>query len=69
MRSITEQLAEARKRSGLSVAKLLTKSGLQLERSTLQRKLSGDRPLHTDEAESLARAMGVTLAWIPGRSS
>lgn len=66
MRSITEQLSDARERSGLSVAKLLAKSGLAMERSALQRKLSGDRPLHVREAQALAKALGITLVWDPG---
>lgn len=52
-------------RSGISVAKLLAKSGLQMERSALQRKLSGGRPLHVSEAQALAKALGITLAWDP----
>lgn len=57
MQTITEQLYEAFEASGLSVAQLLTQSGLPLERSSLSRKLRGELRMNTDEAEALARVL------------
>jgi hypothetical protein len=52
---------------------LLVRSGLDIDRSTLRRKLIVDRnsktdrnvPMRTDEAEALAQALGVTLVVVP----
>ena len=48
---------------GWSVQQLLEKSGLRIDRSSLQRKLNGDVPTTTDEWEALARALKLTLVW------
>ncbi len=73
MRSLPEQLNDAFERSGLSVQQLsillLEKSGLEIERSSLQRKLKGKLRLNTDEAQALATVLGVTLVWMPGEST
>jgi len=69
VRSLTEQLCDAFKRSGWSVAELLTKSGLDIERSSLDRKLKGELRLNVDEAQALANALGVTLVWMPGEAA
>lgn len=66
MRSLTEQLNEAFQRSGLSVAELLTKSGIDVDRSSLSRKLKGELRMNVDEAQALAAALDVTLVWMPG---
>lgn len=63
MRSLVEQVRQAHSKSDLTVQQLLEKSGLPLERSTLQRKLSGDVPTTTDEIEALAKALDYTLVW------
>jgi transcriptional regulator with XRE-family HTH domain len=63
--TICEQLREALKRSDLTVSQLLAKSGLEIARSTLQRKISGHEAMRTSEAEALATALGVTLVWMP----
>jgi hypothetical protein len=52
---------------------LLEQSGLDLDRSTLRRKLLVDEgsktdrhvPMRTSEAEALAKALGVTLVVVP----
>ena len=48
-----------------SVPKLLKESRLDCDRSSLQRKLTGDQKLSTEEAEQLAEALGCTLVWVP----
>jgi hypothetical protein len=48
-----------------SVSKLLDESGLECDRSSLQRKLSGDQKLTTAEAERLAEVLGCPLVWVP----
>lgn len=50
---------------GWSVPRLLKESGLDLDRSSLQRKLSGFQKLSTEEAETLAECLGCTLVWVP----
>lgn len=66
MRSLPEQLDAAFEATGWSVQALLEKSGLEIERSSLQRKLKGKLRLNTDEAQVLATVLGVTLVWMPG---
>lgn len=63
MRTLTEQLSEAHRKSGLSVGELLSKSGLDIERSSLQRKLSGALRMNLDEAEALAKALAIKLTY------
>ncbi len=63
MLSLVEQVRRAQVDQGLSVQQLLEKSGLPIERSVLQRKLSGDTPATTAECEALAKALGITLVW------
>jgi len=53
------------KTKGWSVPRLLDESGLDCDRSSLQRKLSGDQKLSTEEAEKLAEVLGCTLVWVP----
>ncbi len=48
-----------------AVPKLLSESGLQCTRSSLQRKLKGKQKLSTEETEKLARTLGCTLAFLP----
>lgn len=61
MHTLTRLLSEAFERSGLSVAGLLSRSGLPLERSTLQRKLSGDVRMTVDEMIALAAVLDVRV--------
>ena len=63
--SLLDQIRTAREKAGWSVQKLLDESGLEVDRSVLQRKLAGQTPVTTDEAEKLARALGITIAWAP----
>lgn len=64
MRSITEQLKDAFERSGWSMSELLKRSGLDLDRSSLARKLNGELRMNVDEAQALAKALNVTLVWM-----
>jgi ribosome-binding protein aMBF1 (putative translation factor) len=63
VQSLVEQVKRAQAERGWSVQRLLTESGLRLERSSLQRKLSGYVHVTTDECEALARALEITLVW------
>jgi hypothetical protein len=73
MRSLVEQLRDAYEKSGLTMDELLDRSGLDLDRSSLRRKLlvdsdsKNDRsiPMKTEECEALARALDVTLVVVP----
>lgn len=60
----------------MTMDELLERSGLDLDRSSLRRKLLDVKdpiPMKTEEAEALARALDVTLVVLPsedmGRAS
>lgn len=63
MISLREQLDIARRVKRWSIAKLLKESGLECDRCSLQRKLTGTQSLRTEEAEALAKALDCTLVW------
>lgn len=63
--TLIDQICAARKRAGWSVQRLLAESGLDVDRSVLQRKLAGDTACTTEEVEALARALDVTLVVLP----
>ena len=63
MVTLTQQLNAAFEESGWSVAELLAKTGLPIDRSSLSRKLKGELRMNTDEAETIASALGVTISW------
>lgn len=73
MRTLVEQLRDAYEKSGLTMEELLEKSGLDIDRSSLRRKLlvaegsKNDRsiPMKTEECEALAQALGITLVVLP----
>lgn len=45
----------------LTVERLLARTGLPIDRSTLHRKLHGSAPTTEDEAEAIAGPLGVRL--------
>lgn len=63
MPTIVEQLRVAFEASELSIPQLLERAGLELNRSSLGRKLSGELDMWTKEAEALAKALGIRLVW------
>lgn len=68
MRTLVEQLRDAYEKSEMTMEQLLAKSGLELDRSSLRRKLLDVKdpvPMKTYEAEALARALDVTLVVVP----
>lgn len=68
MRTLVEQLRDAYEKSGWTMEELLERSGLDLDRSSLRRKLLDVKdavPMKTREAEALARALEVTLVVLP----
>lgn len=65
VRTITEQLLDAFEKTGWTVAELLSRSGLDIERSSLHRKLHGEQRMNVDEAQVLATVLGLTLVWMP----
>lgn len=65
VKSIAAQLHAAMESKGWSVPQLLKESRLGCDRSSLQRKLTGEQKLSTNEAEALAKVLGCTLVWIP----
>lgn len=62
--TLSEQIREAFERSEMTVAELLAKSGLDIDRSALHRRLKGETPMRTGEAEVLANALGINLVWV-----
>jgi hypothetical protein len=62
MATTVEQLAVAFERSGWTLDELLSKSGLDLVKQSLGRKLHGEIRMSTDEAEMLALAL---REWLP----
>lgn len=67
MRTLVEQLRDAYEKTGWTMDKLVEKSGLDIDRSALRRKILDVKdpiPMKTDEAEALARALDVTLVVI-----
>lgn len=60
---LVEQIRTAQRERSWSTQRLLDESGLQLERSTLSRKLRGEVPCTDAECEALARALDITLVW------
>lgn len=69
MQSIADQVRAAWKASGLTIGELLERSGLEMDRSNLQRRLSNGEgkkpktPLTTADCEALAIALGITLVF------
>ncbi len=63
-----EQIAAVFAKTGWSVAEFLGKSGLDMDRSQLQRKLTGQAPMRTREAQALVdtlrkNGVEITIAW------
>jgi len=63
MRTIVDQLRDAFESSELSLPQLLERADIKMDRSSLCRKLAGELPLKTDEAEALAIGLGIELVW------
>lgn len=67
MRTLVEQLRDAYEKSGWTMNELLVKSGLDVDRSSLRRKLldvDDPIPMKTEECQVLAATLGVTLVWV-----
>lgn len=45
----------------LTMGRLLDKCGLDIDRSTLHRKMHGDLPMSVDEAKAIGAALGVKV--------
>lgn len=69
-----EQIAAAFEKTGWTVGEFREKSGIGIDRSQLSRRLSGDVPMRTEEAEILVDALrkygfDITIAWPPAKKS
>lgn len=53
----------------MTLEELLEKSGLDMNRTNLGRRMRGVVPLRTDEAQALATAMKAKLVWDPRRDA
>jgi len=60
-RSLHEQLQAAFAKSGMTLEQLLATAGLDIDTSSLSRKLSGKQLMRTDECEALAAALRVVV--------
>ena len=69
MLTLTQQIERARADRKLTVAELLRRSGLDIDRSTLHRKLKGETPVTADECQALAACLGLTLVWMDDSSA
>lgn len=45
----------------LTMGKLLAATGLDIDRSTLHRKMHGDAPMSLDEAKAIGASLGVKV--------
>lgn len=45
------------------MSELLAASGLDIDRSSLSRKLRGDQPMTTEECECLCRALALKVSY------
>lgn len=63
MLTITAQLQRAFTESGWTLTELLKASRLDIDRSSLGRKLKGLQRMDTLEAEAIALALAVTIVW------
>ena len=69
MRALHEQLRDAWEKSELTLDELAEQAGMKQSQGSISRKLNGKQKLFTDEAEALARVLGVTLVWVPEGSA
>jgi hypothetical protein len=72
VRTLVEQLREAYEKSGLTMEELRVKTRLKIDRSSLRRKLldvPDPIPMKTEECEAIARALDVTLAFVPDEAA
>jgi hypothetical protein len=65
VKTLAEQLHAALKAKNWSVPQLLKAARWRIDRTSLQRKLSGTQKLSTEEAQELAEILGCTLVWVP----
>lgn len=66
-RTLREQLHDAWTASGLTLREVLLLSGLEMDETSLGRKLGGSQSLRTEEAEAIANALRVRI--IAGREA
>ena len=61
-RSLREQLRDAWSASGLTLRELLLLAGLDMDETSLGRKLSGAQSMRLEEGEALANALRVRIS-------
>lgn len=61
-RTLREQLRDAWADSKLTLGDLLLLSGLEMDETSLGRKLSGQQSLRVEEAEALASALKIKIS-------
>lgn len=61
--SILEQLNQAWRGKSWTVEELAERCGLQLERTTMGKKMKGQIPLKDTEIQALATCLEITIVW------
>jgi hypothetical protein len=63
VRTVQEKLLRAfeQTRPRMSVGKLTQLSGLEVDRSSMSRKIRGKAPMSVDEAQAVARVLGLRV--------
>lgn len=61
--SLRDQLRHALREKGWTVARLLDESGLECDRSSLDRKINGRQILRAEECQAIAAALNTQLVW------
>jgi plasmid maintenance system antidote protein VapI len=59
--AVQQKLLRAFSERGISVRELREASGLPIDRSTMHRKIHGDTPMTLEEADCVARVLGMRL--------
>ncbi len=66
---LRQQIVDAFRASGLTLADLILRSGLQCSEATMSRKMGGTQTLRAEEVEALARALCVQVVTGPKRGA
>lgn len=59
--SVQQKLLQEFARTGMSVGKLREVTGLEIDRSSMSRKIRGVQPMSLDEADAVASVLGLRI--------
>lgn len=69
VRGLRNQLVDAFQKTSWSMDELLKRSKLDLDRSTLRRKMIGETKISAEECQAIAAALGITITWSSGKEA